>query len=126
MNEFFIPLNTPSSKNSRQWTGKYFIVSKTVKKWREKTAVHWMKEKRGFINALKGKQKPYRIGFHFVRNSRRKYDWANPLQTITDEMVKYGWIDDDNIFEIVPFPYVKNGGYTTLNPKHAGVYIKIF
>ena len=36
--KWFIPGNVPSSKNGRRWTGKYFISSKTVMKYRKATA----------------------------------------------------------------------------------------
>ena len=36
--KWFIPGNVPSSKNSRRWTGKFFIASKTVMKYRKETA----------------------------------------------------------------------------------------
>ena len=125
-NEFFIPINVPSSKNSKRWTGKILISSKIVMDYRSNTAGYWLQQKRNFINALKGKDKPYKIGFHFVRDSRRRYDFINPLQTAQDEMVKYGWIEDDNIFELIPFPYERNGSYSTVDKLKAGVYIKIF
>ena len=35
--KWFIPGNVPSSKNGRRWTGKYFISSKTVMKYRKDT-----------------------------------------------------------------------------------------
>ena len=33
MNSVFIPGNTPSSKNSQQWTGKYLVKSKTTQRY---------------------------------------------------------------------------------------------
>ena len=46
--KWFIPGNTPSSKNSRQWTGKYFITSKTVTKYRQATNAIYMELKESF------------------------------------------------------------------------------
>jgi hypothetical protein len=56
----------------------------------------------------------------FVRGSRRKFDYINPAQTIQDQMVKYGWISDDNVDEVIPVfaPYQ----YDKENP---GTYIKV-
>lgn len=123
--EFFIPHNTPSSKNSKRWTGKMLISSKTTMNWKTLTKEHWVDNRDLFRESIKNKEKPLKIGFHFVRNSLRKYDWINPLQTIQDEMVKNGWIEDDNIFELIPFPYKRNNEYTTLDRENPGVFIKI-
>jgi len=57
---------------------------------------------------------PREIGFKFFRNSRHKFDYLNPAQTVQDEMVKYGWLEDDNMLCIIPvfFEYE----YDKLNP----------
>lgn len=47
-------------------------------------------------------KKPYKIAFKFVRKSRHKFDYLNPAQTVQDQMVKYGWISDDNADEMIP------------------------
>jgi len=73
---------------------------------------------------LKGRdsqnKKPYRISFKFVRKSKHKFDYINPAQTIQDEMVKYGWISDDNADEILPI--FLEYEYDKHNP---GVYINV-
>ena len=51
MKEWFIPGNVPSSKNSRRWTGRYFIASKTTMKYRDETDEYWKKYKRDFVAA---------------------------------------------------------------------------
>lgn len=43
---FFIPGNTPSSKNNRVWTGVYFVPSERTKKWRRDTELFWGNKKR--------------------------------------------------------------------------------
>lgn len=118
--------NVPSSKNGRRWTGKYFIPSKATIKWRKDTKWWWEKNKDIFKKAINNKEKPLKIGFHFVRGTRHKYDWVNPLQTIQDEMVEMGWIDDDNVDEIIPFPFKHNKKYTSYNKEKPGFYIKIY
>ena len=120
MKEFFIPYNTPSSKNSRQWTGKYFVVSKTVQKWKALTKPVWQKHKDDFLKAIKDKEHPFKIEMEFVRGSRRKFDYLNPAQTIQDEMVHHGWLEDDNC--TIMIPYFKEYSYDKENP---GVYIRI-
>ena len=72
----FCELNVPSSKNSRRWTGKHFVPSAAVMRWRKKTRQWWTDNKEQFIQGTKDKNKPLRIGMHFVRESRRKYDWV--------------------------------------------------
>lgn len=122
---FFCEGNVPSSKNGRRWTGKYFVPSKATITWRKETKCWWDEYKEEFLKGVKDKVKPYKIGIHFVRNSRHKYDWINPVQTIQDEMVKQGWIDDDNITQMMPFPFVMNGSYSTYNKEKPGFYIKV-
>lgn len=108
MNRFFIPGNVPSSKNSRQWTGKYFVVSKYVREYEKNTHQVYRAYAPIFRKATANLLKPLTIEFQFVRNSRRRFDYINPAQTVQDAMVKYGWIDDDNAEEIIPVfrPYV--------------------
>ena len=120
----FIPGNVPSSKNGRRWTGRYFIVSKQTQRYYKNSKSYWVENKKEFHKLLKGKdsqnKKPYRISFNFVRKSRHKFDYINPAQTIQDQMVKFGWITDDNADEMIPifleFEYDKD------NP---GVYINV-
>ena len=120
----FIPGNVPSSKNGRRWTGRYFIVSKQTQRYYKNSKKYWIENKKEFQKLLKGKDSqnkaPYRISFKFVRKSRHKFDYINPAQTIQDQMVKYGWITDDNANEMIPifleFEYDKD------NP---GVYINV-
>jgi len=100
--EFFIPFNTPSSKNGRQWTGKFLISSKNTQLWRKQTKEFWLKYKDDFLKELENLSKPYTIEFTFIRKSKHKFDYVNPLQTVLDEMVHYGWLDDDNADEIKP------------------------
>lgn len=74
---------------------------------------------------VKDKELPLRIGFHFVRKTKHKFDQINPLQTIQDEMVRYGWIEDDNITILIPEPLLVDGTYFTYDPDTPGVYIKV-
>lgn len=102
MAEIFIAGNVPSSKNGKRWTGKYLIHSKTVMNYIKKTKEDWIKNKENFEKLLKDKEMPYEIKFTFIRNSRRKFDYINPCQTVQDLMVKYDYIQDDNCDCIVP------------------------
>ena len=102
MLEIFIPGNVPSSKNGRRWTGRYFIVSKQTQRYYKESKDFWEDNKKEFRKMLEGKTKPHRISFKFVRKSKHKFDYINPAQTVQDQMVKYGWISDDNADEILP------------------------
>ena len=105
---FFIKGNVPSSKNSKQIfknkkTGKTFITSsKTVKAYLSNFEYQYDIFAKEFKEQLKSKAKPYKIGFYFVRDSRRKFDYININQIVQDLMVQHGWIDDDNCEELIP------------------------
>tara|TARA_R110002020_G_scaffold36503_5_gene109825 strand:+ start:20289 stop:20675 length:387 start_codon:yes stop_codon:yes gene_type:complete len=118
--KWFIPGNVPSSKNSRRWTGKYFIASKAVMSYRKASKISYKKLKNSFIKAYSKYEEPVVISFKFIRGSRHKFDQINPAQTVQDDMVEHGWIEDDNADIILPAfkPY----HYDKTQP---GVYIEI-
>ena len=118
----FIPGNVPSSKNSKRWTGKILIHSKTTMRYIKESKEFYVKYKNKFLSLLNesNQQKPYRVSFKFIRGSKHKFDYVNPLQTVQDLMVKNGWLDDDNCEELIPVFEVYE--YNKENP---GVYIKI-
>jgi hypothetical protein len=72
------------------------------------------------LKLLEGKDIPYKISFKFIRNSKRKFDYINPCQTVQDLMVKYEYLQDDNCNYIIPYfePY-------EINKDDAGVIIKV-
>lgn len=114
--------NVPSSKNSKQWVGKYLINSKTVRNYLKAYEYQWNLEenKKKFKEMIKGTSKPYYIGFYFIRDSKRKFDYVNIAQLPLDLMVKYGWIEDDNCTEIIPV----FKGYE-INKDNSGVIITL-
>lgn len=99
---FFIPGNVPSSKNGRRWTGKYFIASKTVINYRKASKIYYINQSSKFRKEFNKFIKPVIINFTFIRNSKRKFDYINPAQTVQDDMVEYKWIEDDNADIIIP------------------------
>lgn len=109
----------PSSKNSRRWTGKYFIESAACVEWKKNTKYVWKENK---VNFFKEKS-PRVIGFHFIRKSKHKFDFINPMQTIQDMMKDYGWIEDDNMDELIPIPVKINGQWYTYDKDNPGVMI---
>lgn len=120
MNTFFIPGNVPSSKNGKIWTGKRLIWSKAATKYIKDTDIFWKEQSLYFRNEYSNKKFPLRVSFKFIRGSRHKFDYVNPLQTALDLMVRFEWIPDDNADIILPVfePYE----YDKENP---GVIIKL-
>lgn len=100
--KWFIPGNVPSSKNSRRWTGKYFIASKTVMKYRKETEKLFKANTVSFHKEFSKYELPVYVHFTFIRGTRHKFDYINPAQTVQDDMVKHGWIEDDNCEFIIP------------------------
>lgn len=120
MKTFFIPGNVPSSKNSRVWTGRYFIASKATRNYEKASKSYYIELAPKFRKATESLSKPLKVAFKFVRGSRRVFDYVNPLQTVQDFMVKNDWIDDDNVNEILPVFEVYE-----YNKEKPGVYITI-
>lgn len=108
--KWFIPGNVPSSKNGRRWTGKYFISSKTVMKYRKDTKSFYQDYADDFKKELGKHKLPVKIAFTFIRGTKHKFDYINPAQTVQDDMVSNGWIEDDNMMNIIPVfkPYKYN------------------
>jgi hypothetical protein len=118
--EIFIPGNVSSSKNSKQWTGKFLVYSKTARNYVKKTKKDYIDNKEYFLKMLEGKEKPYKISFYFIRDSRRKFDYINAAQLPLDLMQKYEWLEDDDCHNVLP---VFEGH--EVNKEKAGVIIKV-
>lgn len=103
---FFIPFNTPSSKNSKRIVnrgGKIMLInSKQVMNYKKATSIFWAKNQKLFLEATKDLKKPLKIGFYFIRDSKRKFDFVNVAQLPLDLMQEYEWIPDDCMAEVVP------------------------
>lgn len=96
------------------------LPSKTCQRYIKESKPYYEEALDEFLKMLEGKEKPYTIKFTFVRDSRRLFDLINPLQTVQDLMVKYGYIDDDNYTEITPC-----FGESYVDKEGAGVYIEV-
>ena len=116
----FIPGHVPSSKNSRVWTGRFFVQSKACQTYKKQSEHFWSQNKQVFLGIIKDKSKPYRIELFFYRKTRHKFDYINAAQIVCDQMTSFGWIEDDNADEIIPvfIPY-------EYNKEHPGVRITI-
>lgn len=117
---FFIPFNTPSSKNGKQWTGSKLIDSEVTRNWKQASKPFWEAMKQDFLEELSHFEKPYQIEFTFIRRTKGRFDYVGPLETVLDEMVDQGWLEDDEA-RIVK-PHLGDFKYDKENP---GVFIKI-
>lgn len=118
----FIKGNVASSKNGRQWTGRRSVASKSCQKYYKISKDEWACpiNKKKFLAMCKGKTAPYNVEFTFVRDSKRRFDYINPCQTVQDLMVKAGWIEDDNSNFIKP-----SFGDYQYDKENPGVYIRV-
>lgn len=116
----FIPFNTPSSKNSKRWTGKMLINSKTVMAYKKNTNSYYLDNKNKFLEKIKNKKFPLNISLYFVRKDRRKFDYINISQIVFDMMQEYEWLEDDSMEFINP----SFKGYH-VDKNNPGVYIFI-
>lgn len=123
----FIGANVASSKNGRTFNMKLkrSLDSKSTQKYKKASKNSYIDLKGKFLQMIEGKEKPYKIGFHFIRDSRRKFDFVNPSQTIQDLMVQNGWLEDDNMTEMIPFPLKVDDKWYTVDKENAGVLIKV-
>lgn len=140
----WLDFNVPSLKNSKIKTSRGIFPSKTVKKYLQNIGIQRYsvskKEVVGYVTrdnlfeklrpefekALKNKKYPLKIGFHFVRDSQRNFDFHNAVQIIADLMVAHDFIEDDDMNHFIPVPLKIKGEYFTVNKDSPGVYIKIY
>ena len=134
----FIPGNVPSSKNSKVATSKGVFHSKTVAKYLRHLGVkqynlryRTVSEYRQRINLFRqsvgsyfdGIQYPAVIGFHFVRDTRRQFDFHNACQIVADLLVAHGYLQDDSMDYLIPVPHMVNGRWYSVNKLDPGVFI---
>lgn len=153
----FIPGNVPSSKNSKVKTSSGVFNSpavskyirsigiqafsssrKTVKGYVSKNRPNIFESFREDFEAMKeGKEYPLLIGFHQVRNSKRKFDFSNSIELIQDLLTAHDFIEDDNVEFVFPSIMSRDGELPTpdnvrdidwysIDRDNPGVYIKIF
>ena len=141
--EIFIPGNVPSSKNSKVATSKGIFNSKTVTKYlrslgiqsystSKKTVKGYVKRLNSFeilVSPLKEyiypQSYPIFMSLHFIRNSRRRFDFVNVAQIILDLLVAHEVIQDDDMDHVIPSAYQINGEFYSYNKEHPGVWIYV-
>jgi hypothetical protein len=120
MRQWFIPGNVPSLKNGKVWTGRNLVSSPSIKKWQRASMMAWAEHRDSFREAVKDLPRPYFIHFTFIRNIDNYWDITAPTETIADEMVKQGWLNDDCIYEFIPC-----FGKPRINRLEPGTIIKV-
>ena len=139
----FIPGNVPSSKNSRINTKHGSFASKTVKSYLNSLGIQSYSSSKklvkGYVNKpnlienlredflkqTSGKQLPLEIGFHFVRDSRRKFDFHNIVQVVLDLLTASDFIIDDNMDCVIPFALKRDGKFYSVDKECPGVWVHI-
>ena len=137
----FIQFNVPSLKNSKVATGKGVFHSKTVRKYlqnlgvkgyRKKEHEDYKKRPNLFEEAvaplreyLTGIEPPYILRLHFIRDTKRKFDFINACQIIFDLLVAHQVIEDDNMDWLIPMPLMINWKWYSVDKEHAGVIIEV-
>ena len=137
--EYFVAGNVPSLKNSKVKTSKGIFMSKTCKNYLTSLGISDYSSSRKEVKLRGGKKnlfleafkdwvvpdKQIVLGFHFVRNSKHKFDFGNACQLPLDLLTAHKLIEDDNMDWIVPQAYKKDGKYYSYSKESPGVYIKI-
>lgn len=139
----FIPFNVPSSKNSRINTSRGSFASATVKAYLTKLGIQSYSSSKkivkgyvnrpnlieqlreSFNNKINNKELPLEIGFHFVRDTKRKFDFHNIVQIILDLLTAHSIIIDDNMDCVVPFALKIDNKFYSIDKENPGVWIKI-
>lgn len=139
----FIKGNIPSSKNSKVATKAGVFHSKAVGKFlRDQGIMHYSVSKKQItyyktkpcvfpvkeisqLFSTRSSGYPIKIGIHFVRQTKAKFDFHNICQILLDLMVAFDIIEDDNIDCILPFPMQIEGRWYSIDKENPGCYIAI-
>ena len=142
--EWFIKGNVPSLKNSKVKTSSGIFASKTVTKYLRSLGIQSYSASRKvvkgysdinrpnlFLKSLEGFKEsitsyPIKLGFYFIRDSRRKFDMGNVCQIILDLLTAHNLIEDDNVDFILPYPMLNDeGNCYEVDKENCGVILQI-
>lgn len=123
----FIGQNVVSSKNGRIYNAamKRSFESKNAQAYRKDTKYDFIANREAFLKMTEGVQKPYILGFHFVRKSRHRSDFHNLVQGPLDIMVSAGYLEDDDMVNMFPVPLEIDGKLFSYDKENPGMYFKI-
>ncbi len=102
MEKIFIGGNVPSSKNSKIWTGRFLVHSKTTKNYLKASSAEWLLNAKKFRKMIEFAEIPYRVHFKFYRKTKARFDYINALQVVADLMTIYEYIPDDSMTFFLP------------------------
>lgn len=96
-----------STKNSKQIfktkTGRPFIAKSNASKMSEKPLLIQLQANRSkWREMIAGKEYPLSVCFFIHRKTRRRWDWINIVQGISDLMQTAGWLPDDDAEHYTP------------------------
>lgn len=142
----FIPGNVPSMKNGKNPVtvdrngktfttlalsdaAKKYLRGLGVKKYSDKGVEGYKKYPNlfaasvgSFLNDVA--DFPVVVGFHFVRDSRRRWDFHNAVQIVADLLVAHGYLPDDDVEHLIPVPLLCQGRWYSVSGHHPGVYLE--
>jgi len=137
----FISGNVPSLKNSKVKTSKGIFSSPTVKKYLRGLGIQSFSSGRGEVKGYVRRdneflackpffdkhltEKPFEIGFHFIRGTRHKFDFNNATQIIADLMTAHNFIEDDDMDNFLPYPLKIDGKAYSYDKENPGVLIMV-
>jgi hypothetical protein len=139
----FINGSIPSSKNSKVATSKGVFHSKTVGKFLREMGIQHYSVSRKEVTYYKTRQclfpveelsqllsishgiKPVKIGIHFVRQTKAKFDFHNICQIVFDLLVAFDIIEDDNMDCILPLPMQIDNKWYSVDKLNPGCFISI-
>ena len=136
----FIPYNTPSSKNSRVNTRSGSFFSPAVRKYLQKIGVKNFSSSKKTVDVYKNRgnlfikcfedvdlkqYKPLILGYHPVRDSKRRFDLHNCFQIIGDLLQAHDIIEDDSAEYLVPVPMKIDDDYYSVDKDKPGIYLKV-
>ena len=134
----FISGNVPSSKNSKVATANGVFHSHTTQKYLQtigvkhysgtkKTVTEYKKRRNLFKESVgsyfDNAKLPIILGFHFVRSTRKKFDYINCEQILLDLLVAHQFIEDDNCNCVAPEVLAIAGNWYTVDKHNPGVYL---
>ena len=139
----FIPRNTPSLKNSKIVGSNGVFHSATVRKYLNELGIQSYSSSKKIVKGYKNINRPNSfkkcfedagwikpegqivLGFHFIRNSRRKFDFINAVQIIADLMTAHDFIEDDNMDYFIPVPMKMENEWYSYGKEDPGVFLKV-
>lgn len=95
-----------SSKNSKQIVKRgnknILIPSKAYTSHTKPLQLQLALFKSKWLEEIKHACKPFKVGFKIYRKTHRRFDYINIIQGLADEMVRAGWLEDDNADNLIP------------------------